>query len=140
MFNFSKKKLNKFRLLVETDRWHNVSRADRLYHRRNSDDRRDEFHNIMSCYSSKARKGKYLPSSCCNNITFNQLYYLCKSIKIINTKQRETILIKTQHSSTDFRKEGNFGAKGDNSYIKPNNLQLTSEKRVISDQRETILI
>jgi hypothetical protein len=98
MFNFSKKKLNKFRLLVETDRWHNVSRADRLYHRRNSDDRRDEFHNIMSCYYLK------------------------------------------QKSSTDFRKESNFGAKGDNSYIKPNNLQLTSEKRVISDQRETILI
>ena len=56
MFNFSKKKLNKFRLLVETDRLHNVSRADRLYHRRNSDDRRDEFHNIMSCYYLKQER------------------------------------------------------------------------------------
>ena len=33
-----------------------MSRADRLYHRQNSDDRRDEFHYIMSCYYLKQER------------------------------------------------------------------------------------
>jgi len=37
------------RLPVETGRWHNVSRADRLCHLCDSADIGDEFHYIMSC-------------------------------------------------------------------------------------------
>ena len=37
------------RLPVETGRWHNVSRADRLCHLCDSADIGDEFHYIISC-------------------------------------------------------------------------------------------
>ena len=49
MFNFCKFRCDGHRLPVETGRWHNVSRADRLCHLCDSADIGDEFHYIISC-------------------------------------------------------------------------------------------
>jgi hypothetical protein len=94
MFNFCKFRCGGYQLPVETERWHNVSKADRSCR---LCDIVDEFHYIMSCNYLKERE-KYLPSYCCNNVNtfkFNELCYscnivtldkLCKFIKIINMK------------------------------------------------------
>jgi len=70
-------------LPVETGRWHNVSRADRLCHLCDSADIGDEFHYIMSCDYLKQEREKYLPSYCCNNVNtlkFKELFSSCNVI------------------------------------------------------------
>jgi hypothetical protein len=57
MFNFCKFRCDGHRLPVETGRWHNVSRADRLCHLCDFADIGDEFHYIMLCSYLK-QKGK----------------------------------------------------------------------------------
>jgi hypothetical protein len=60
MFNFCKFRCGGHRLPVETRRWHNVSRADRLCHLCDSADIGDEFHYIMSCnYLKQERENIY---------------------------------------------------------------------------------
>ena len=59
MFNFCKFRCDGHRLPVETGRWHNVSRADRLCHLCDSADIGDEFHYIMSCNYFKQERRKY---------------------------------------------------------------------------------
>jgi hypothetical protein len=59
MFIFCKFRCGGHRLLVETGRWHNVLRADRLCHHCDSADSGDEFHYIMSCNYLKQERANF---------------------------------------------------------------------------------
>jgi len=64
------------RLPVETGRWHNVSRADRLCHLCDSADIGDEFHYIMSCnYLKQERENIYRVIAVIMSILLNLMSY-----------------------------------------------------------------
>ena len=52
------------RLPVETGRWNNVPRSDRLCHLCASNDIGDEYHYIISCGALKDERKKFLPLYC----------------------------------------------------------------------------
>ena len=98
MFILCKFRSGSHRLPVETGRWQNLPREDRLCHLCESGDIGDEFHYIMSCKFFKNERKRYLPEYCQKNINvfkFNTLFTtqntiilekLCKFIKIILLK------------------------------------------------------
>jgi hypothetical protein len=85
---------------VETGRWYNISRHDRLCHLCDSNDIGDEFHYVMTCSFFNNERKYYLPYYCqkkknANILKFNQLFSshnivvlekLCKFIKVITVK------------------------------------------------------
>ena len=86
------------RLPIETGRWRNIPRSERLCHLCASADIGDEYHYIMSCNYFKDERCKYLPQYCNKNINvikFKQVYStqnivelekLCRFIKSISVK------------------------------------------------------
>ena len=86
------------RLPVETGRWQNLSRSDRLCHPCDSTDIGGEYHYIMSCSALKQERKRFLPDYCnirLNTYKYSQLFKstdtvvlekLCRFIKIVNVK------------------------------------------------------
>ena len=86
------------RLPIETGRWQNVPRNDRLCHLCGSIELGDEYHYIMSCSALKNERKTLLPNYCTFNpniLKFQQLFNstniiilekLCRFIRIINVK------------------------------------------------------
>ena len=95
---FCKYRCGSHRLPVETGRWQNVSRHDRLCHLCDSPDIGDEFHYIMSCSFFTNERKQLLPLYYCRNVNiikFQQLFSsnnmsilskLCKLIRLILQK------------------------------------------------------
>ena len=98
LFTFCKFRCGNHRLPVETGRWHNTPRTDRLCILCDSSDTGDEFHYIFSCDYFKKERKQYLSSFYCNNVNtlkFEQLFgskniveleKLCKFIRFICLK------------------------------------------------------
>lgn len=98
LFIMCKFRCSNHRLPVETGRWHNIPRAERLCHRCGSDDIGDEFHYILTCNALNEERRKYLSSyytSRANTIIFCKLMTssnnlelekLCKFIRCISSK------------------------------------------------------
>jgi len=98
IYVFSKYRCSSHRLPVETGRWYNISRNDRLCHLCDSNDIGDEFHYVMTCSFFDNERKYYLPYYCQKNaniLKFNQLFSshnivilakLCKFIKVITVK------------------------------------------------------
>lgn len=86
------------RLPIETGRWQNVPRSDRVCHLCDSNDIGDEYHYIMSCSALSEERKRLLPYFCNyypNTYKFEQLFNssniiclekLCRFIRIINVK------------------------------------------------------
>ena len=77
LFTFCKFRCGNHRLPVETGRWHNTPRSERLCTLCDSTDIGDEFHYIFSCGYFKKERKQYLSSFYCNNVNtvkFNQLF------------------------------------------------------------------
>ena len=98
IYQLCKFRCGSHRLPVETGRWQNLSRSDRLCHLCDSSDIGDEYHYIMSCSALKEERKNLLPHYCNvrpNTYKFCQLLNssdivvlekLCRFIKIVNVK------------------------------------------------------
>jgi len=71
------------RLPVETGRWQNVQRQERLCHLCESADIGDEFHYVMSCPFFKKERYKYLPHYCCTNVNILKFKNVFTTVNIV---------------------------------------------------------
>ena len=72
---------------IETDRWFNIERDDRICHLRNSDVG-DEFHYIFNCTSLSAERNEYIPSYYTNRASAFSFFHL------FSTKTKQSLLCK----------------------------------------------
>ena len=98
LYTFCKYRCGNHRLPVESGRWQNLQRNERLCPLCGSSDIGDEYHYILSCKALNYERRKYLPDYCKSNpnvIKLEKLFCsrnsivlekLCKFIKIINVK------------------------------------------------------
>ena len=75
------------KLPIETGRWFNIERDDRICHLCNSDVG-DEFHYIFNCTSLSAERNEYIPSYYTNRASAFSFFHL------FSTKKKKKLLCK----------------------------------------------
>ena len=75
------------KLPIETGRWFNIERDDRICHLCNSDVG-DEFHYIFNCTSLSAERNEYIPSYSTNGASAFSFFHL------FSTNQKKSLLCK----------------------------------------------